>query len=280
MGGILGLVLLLATPLSAQERDPFVQKEGDSDPFADLSVQSLSSKSESFDPPLPEAFEGDSMLGLALMAEFVEVDLKQLPGLLIAHGGKADSTALYEQLQDEKARSVEVVYGRFPIGSRGKVESVDEVIYATEYDPPEIPSTVRLGEGTDESLIPRTPAVPAAFETRNVGTMIEADTTVEDGGQHIQLSLAGQSVNYLGRDYHLSDEAAENGQGVEVIWMPRFHSMSVNTKVVIKSGSIVLVGTFHPPAEVAEEGKRWLLFIHGEVIRSSAAEEPRKGGKK
>ena len=255
--------------MSAQEpADPFAAPAGKEKPLPAPAERDL-----------PEAFDGDERLGVGVVAEWIEVGLEDLPGLLRAHGGESDASELYDELQawtkEGKARSIEVVFGRFPIGSRGKIESIDEVIYATEYDPPEIPNTVRVGDGSDESLIPRTPAVPTAFETRNVGTMIEADTQVEEE-RLIRLAIAGQTVSYLGRDYHLGDEKAEDGGGIEVIWMPKFHSMSISTHLTLESGTTALIGSFRPPAELAEPDRRWLCFVSAEVIVAEPEDQPAK----
>ena len=269
LGGFFCLGILAWGHLVAQEpEDPFAAPAG-----------SQKVRSDRAKKPLPEAFEGDERLGVGVMAEWIEVELKELPGLLRDHGGKADAKDLYETLEawskEGKARSVEVVFGRFPIGSRGRIESVDEVIYATEYDPPEIPNTVRVGDGSDESLIPRTPAVPTAFETRNVGTTIEADTQVEES-RLIRLSIAGQTVNFLGRDYHLGDDAAEEGGGIEVIWMPKFHTMAISTHLSLESGTTALVGSFRPPAELAAPDRRWLCFVRADVIVAEREDQPGK----
>lgn len=256
----------------APAQDPFADDGGASIPPARGEPSAL--------PPL--FAEGSPILGIALTAEWLETDLAKLPKLLREHGGKASSLELYQELHSQieagEGRSLEVVYGRFPIGNRGKVQSVDELIYATEYDPPEIPNSVTVDGAGAVEQVPRTPATPAAFETRNVGTAIEADSKLE-GGHQIVLTMAAERVSYLGRDYHLPEKLDGERGGLEVIWMPKFHAMSVNTTVLIESGSTVLLGTFTPPADLAEPGKRWLLFISAELIKTADEAVGEEAGK-
>jgi len=67
-------------------------------------------------------------------------------------------------------------------GQTATIESVREFIYPTEYEPPELPNQVggNFGADADGGLVqqqagitPVTPAHPTAFETTNLGCMLE-----------------------------------------------------------------------------------------------------------
>lgn len=210
--------------------------------------------------------------GVELTAEWIEVDLAALPGLLKKHGGEDDSRPLYdevlEMIEAKAAERVEMVFGRLPLGDNGSIRSVEEVIYPTEYDPPEIPNTVTI-EGGNADNIPISSAMPAAFETRDVGTRIETENEVDDSGR-IVLEIGVETVSHLGRDYLFPKESKEHKE-MSVIWMPRFHTMAVHTRVTLRPGAFALIGTFKPPsAEKAD--KRLLLFVQARFSTNRTAE--------
>ena len=207
---------------------------------------------------------------IGLTAEWIELELKELPRLLRKHGGSKESSALYAEveklLEEGKAEQVEVVYTRSRFGERLKAGSYEEYIYPTEYDPPEIPGTVTLTE-TGGDAVPMTGATPTAFETRNVGVTVEADSYIGDDG-NISLVLAAEDVRFLERDYHINPEVKES-RGHKGVWMPKFYTMKVTSELLFETGGVVLAGTFTPP-EPDKAKKRLLLFIRVQPITSNA----------
>ncbi len=92
-------------------------------------------------------------------------------------------------------------------GERSKIEIIREFIYPTEYEPPEIPSSIGGGGLIDPvtgqiasapSATPVTPAHPTAFETRNVGVTLEVEPTVGPNRRFIELSLKPEMVEFEG----------------------------------------------------------------------------------
>ena len=215
--------------------------------------------------------------GLNFVAEWIEVDLASLPKLLRKHGGEVDSTPLYEEVAElveaEKAKSVEVIAGRVsPSGERIKIESIDEVIYPTEYDPAEIPNQITLDKDSNADLIPGTPPNPTAFETRNTGITVELETSIDENNRLLDVNLAPEHVEYYERDYHVAEEDARDSLLANV-WSPRFYTMRVATRIRMKPDSIVLVGTFTPREEERRD-KRLMLFIQVHTLKQPLPQLP------
>lgn len=78
------------------------------------------------------------------------------------------------------------------IGHRARVESSRDIIYPTEYEPPEMPSS---SSGSD---IVVTPSHPTAFTTRKVGVSLEVEATVDDNKNYINLALLPELVEFEG----------------------------------------------------------------------------------
>lgn len=94
-------------------------------------------------------------------------------------------------------------------GERASVNSVREVIYPTEYEPPEIaqPNPITfIGVLTNGTIVTATqpddtiatPAHPTAFTTRNTGVNLEVEATVDDNKNFINLSLLPELVEFEG----------------------------------------------------------------------------------
>src|SRR5690606_34434298 len=75
-------------------------------------------------------------------------------------------------------------------GQKATIEVIREFIYPTEYEPPELPTSVGsstvgglgiggglTGAGSTSSF-PVTPATPTAFETKNTGVTLEIEPTI------------------------------------------------------------------------------------------------------
>ncbi len=63
------------------------------------------------------------------------------------------------------------------IGRKQKNGSVHEVIYPTEYEPP-LFDAESMKEELEKTSFPHNPAMPTAFETKNVGSTMECEPTI------------------------------------------------------------------------------------------------------
>ncbi len=80
-------------------------------------------------------------------------------------------------------------------GERTKIEIIEEFMYPTEYEPPELPTTVGA---SGSAVAPVSPATPTAFVTRNVGITLEVEPTVGPNKKFIELSIAPELVEFEG----------------------------------------------------------------------------------
>ncbi|MEM7143749.1 MAG: hypothetical protein AAF591_01360 [Verrucomicrobiota bacterium] len=165
-------------------------------------------------------------------------------------------------------------------GQRAKFESVRELIYPTEYDPPEIPGDLDLKQFKEENrgggVFPVTPANPTAFEVRMVGFTFEYDAEVmAEGGVRMRFEIEDVRfkgfVNY-GSPIKTSVEK-KGGKSVEVvltenrILMPVFSKRAINTSIDFGDGGWVFLGGV-PELDEPEMAQYVVNFAEdGEVVK-------------
>ncbi|HUF62850.1 MAG TPA: Amuc_1098 family type IV pilus outer membrane protein [Verrucomicrobiales bacterium] len=135
-------------------------------------------------------------------------------------------------------------------GSRAKVEIIRELIYPTEYDPPELPQTV--GAEATQGGFPVTPATPTAFTTRNTGVTLEVDPVVGPDGYTIDLNMAPEVVEFEGFVNYGSPITTAGinalNQPIQItitdnrIDMPVFQTRRATTNVTVWDGQTVAIG--------------------------------------
>ncbi len=147
-------------------------------------------------------------------------------------------------------------------GQKATIEIIRELIYPTEYEPPELPNQVGggfggggfggFGGGGGGGGFPVTPATPTAFETRNTGVTLEIEPNVGANDYVIDLRFAPEIVEFEGFINFGSpitspaSDAFGNPVTVTVtenrIEMPVFSSRRVSTGITIYDGHTVAVG--------------------------------------
>ena len=143
-------------------------------------------------------------------------------------------------------------------GQKATIEVIREFIYPTEYDPPEVPSSVGGGVGgggdgdSAPTFVPVTPATPTAFETKNTGVTLEIEPTIGENDFVIDIRFLPEIVEFQGFINYgspiLAPSTDSNGDPVTVtltenrIEMPVFSKRSVNTSLTIYDGYTVAVG--------------------------------------
>jgi hypothetical protein len=129
------------------------------------------------------------------------------------------------------------------------------MIYATEYEPPELPNEIgNLSEDLEKAKALITPATPSAFDTRNVGSTLEVELEEDDGEMEIRMVMT--LGTYLGRQVW--------GQGLAEAEMPRFTVQKLKTFLKVKPDSATLMGSISPPEALQpKDGERrvWLAFV-------------------
>lgn len=153
-------------------------------------------------------------------------------------------------------------------GQTSKIEVIQELIYPTEYEPPELPNTVggdqfvdATGQvvGQDTPLTPITPAMPTAFEPRNVGTTLEVNPVVSADRRFIELAIKPEIVTFDGFVNYgtpinsgssssfdfggISSSSSSFGQVTENrILQPIFSVIRTDTSVTIADGATMVIG--------------------------------------
>ena len=107
------------------------------------------------------------------------------PGSIFATGIASDATVGMLMRGVGQHKGLDLLTKKTVItrsGQSATIESVKEFIYPTEYEPPELPNQVGGNFGVDPAgglagqnagVTPVTPAHPTAFETTNLGCMLE-----------------------------------------------------------------------------------------------------------
>jgi hypothetical protein len=134
-------------------------------------------------------------------------------------------------------------------GQRMVVESIQEVRYATEYVPPQLPDKVPPGKDAANVLKnwPHVGAVPTAFETRNVGTTLSLEPKVSDDGQWIALNVEPQHVRFL-KFAKIDAGVLASGEHISVE-QPYFSVVKDTLAMNLRAGQRVLLGVHQIPEE-------------------------------
>jgi len=149
-------------------------------------------------------------------------------------------------------------------GQRASAESVQEHIYATEFDPaqgrkPHSPPVPATSSGVD---VP----TPTAFEMKPAGLRFEVDPVVGPDGKTVDLNLAPELVRYFGEEptVKLPTEGGER----TVMTKPRFYSMKIQSAVAVSDGGSALLGVLLPPNEDGEADgtQRVLVFVSVKLV--------------
>ena len=145
-------------------------------------------------------------------------------------------------------------------GQQAVLKSVREFIYPTEYDPPEIPDTVGFApvgintiQATDSNFAPITPAHPTAFETRELGSLVQVEGSIGPDNYTVDLTLTPEVSRFEGfvnygspiRQYE-TDSAGRQYVAQEVqnrILMPVFKVLRNSVNVSVYSGQTAVVGS-------------------------------------
>lgn len=181
--------------------------------------------------------------------------------------------AVRELVKEDEAIHLETSIVTSRSGQRSKVESIQEFIYPTEYDPPGM--ATGSGEGDDE--IATTVPNPTAFETRNVGTTLEVDPVLGADDRTVDLNLAPELVYLVDRENYGEHRVGETE--VDVV-MPVFYTTKLTTQITLIAGEPYFAGVMTPHDEDTgkpDRNRKVMLFIRVDLIHTGLpikTEEP------
>ena len=179
-------------------------------------------------------------------------------------------------------------------GQRAVIRQVREFIYPTEYDPPEIPTNFGGGQGgtTFVTAFPVTPATPAAFETRELGTVLEVEPIIGGDGYTVDLNLTIDSSEFEGFINYGSPILTANLSPVagtlaplavplteNEILMPVFEAIKETTNSTIYDGQTIAIGGLLGEEIVKVEDKIPVLGdtpVAGRLFRSTRTERQKR----
>jgi len=223
----------------------------------DLSGSDVDKKAAVDDEPLPEP------KSVAMLFEWIEVDHRVANKLLQKHTDLARANSLRnvleEMLDEGTAELLDTSFINTIPDVRSRISSERELIYVTSADPPEIPQTFK-GK-LEGDVFPITPASPTAFDYRNVGTLIEVETSLRSRGRIIEARIAPEVVRYLGKSFMGQDRAPSNLQSH--ILQPKFYKIGSPSSLALVHGQHALGGVFTPEGDT---DRRILLMVRANTL--------------
>ena len=207
-----------------------------------------------------------------VQAEFIELSHEALTKLLfLSKPASADSTELRKQVQEmvskNEAKVIETQMITAKSGQKATTESIHEFIYPTEYSPPGLPGSF------DESYkAPPNPLkinlapVPTAFDTRNLGSTLEIEPTIDDGNNTIQLRLVPEIV------YHTGNTTWYEGKDITgnpfKVMMPNMYVARLNTSLTLINGQYTLAAVVSPKDDKGDTDmtRKVMVFVKCDVL--------------
>jgi general secretion pathway protein D len=128
-------------------------------------------------------------------------------------------------------------------GQAASITMIREFIYASEYEPPQIPQSVNSITPT-----PIVPSTPSAFETRDTGVFMEVLPTVDENRRYIDVAIKPVITDFDGFVNYGSpiNFVSADGESVELtknaILQPVFSVKKVDSSVVVADGATIVIG--------------------------------------
>jgi general secretion pathway protein D len=144
-------------------------------------------------------------------------------------------------------------------GQAASIYIVEEFIYPTEYEPPELPNSVGVvddggaggGVGAGGRGFPVTPATPTSFEKRDVGVILEVLPVADANRRYVDVTLNPNITEFDGFvNYGSPINASSSGLLGPVntvltpnaILMPVFSARKTNSNLVVADGATIVIG--------------------------------------
>jgi general secretion pathway protein D len=132
-------------------------------------------------------------------------------------------------------------------GQAASIFIVEEFIYPTEYEPPELPEGGGGGGGPSIA----TPATPTAFEKRDLGIILEVLPVADANRRYVDVTLNpemvefdgfinyGSPINSISNNFlgPVTTQLSENA-----ILMPIFSTRRVDSNLVVADGATIVIG--------------------------------------
>ncbi|YCM45518.1 hypothetical protein V2O64_05730 [Verrucomicrobiaceae bacterium 227] len=149
-------------------------------------------------------------------------------------------------------------------GQNATTESIKELIYATEYEPWELPTTVPAeGEGSGPRSM--TPPTPTAFDTKNVGTTLEVEAQIDQNDKIVELRMTPTIVYFTGYESWANWDMEDTTGDLR---MPTFYVLKVKTGTTLVAGQPLMVAALSPMDEEGntDQSRKVMLFVRADIL--------------
>lgn len=191
-------------------------------------------------------------------------------------------------------------------GEKATFFSGRELIYPTEYDPPEVPNSTGnnnnngddwgdYDEGGDRlPVMPITPAHPSAFESRQLGTLFNVEVTgISDDKSIVEMTVVPEIVDFdgfinYGTSLFIPVASQERNAKEDIVMVkasdnfilqPVFSTRRLTAPVRIATGNTLVIGALKKSTSITYEDKIPILgdipWV-GRLFRSKGSKEERK----
>lgn len=168
--------------------------------------------------------------------QFVAFDLTNIVHLASTGISAASITALWTNGCGEILAAPTVVTR---IGQEAVVKGVTEFIYPTEF----ITHDASTQDASNAAAVAGTTVVPARFQTREVGAILQVVPETASGGRIIILTLSPQIVeDPVWEDYGPMRPVVSGKERQPPMRQPIFHVLSTSTSISVANGRRVMIG--------------------------------------
>lgn len=205
-----------------------------------------------------------------VQVEYIEMAHETMTELMSGETVLSDNElrkSLRKLVKEKEARVIETQLVIARPGQKATVESNEEYIYPTEYEPAELPAEINVIEGgVKAELEGREFAIgptPTAFETRNLGSILEIQPNLV--GDIVDLRFAPELI------FHVRNETWSEWNGAlgkSPIQMPVIYSMRVSGDIAVRSGNYRLVAALSPngPDGHPDFERKLLIFVRPDIV--------------
>lgn len=144
-------------------------------------------------------------------------------------------------------------------GQQATIEITRELIYPTEFDPPQIPTNIgnnitvidlETGAVIPQPLppIPVTPTTPTSFDMRRTGTVLTVTPEISEDGRSVELTISPDFTEFAGFVNYGTpiNQVDRFGSATELtpnlIYQPVFDTRRIVTSVKVWDGATVVLG--------------------------------------
>jgi hypothetical protein len=205
--------------------------------------------------------------------EFIEVSHARYAELMAGEANTTNDNALREKvgqlLAKHEAVMVESMMAVGKPGEKVTTESVTEFIYATEYEPGELPNIITLDDAasTNKSKLPdyATGPSPSAWDTRNLGPTFEMKPTIDGATDLVNLTLTAEIVHHCGN--YVWCEWRDRRSHVP-IQMPVFYTLRSTTEVLAAPNQYLMAAVLSPrdAKGFTDPTRKVMVFVKTEIL--------------